>query len=238
MITKRPSDDADEPDSSPSDADALSYGDGEIHFFWHFMQGSIMYPDTRWRLRHHRGFCERHSFAWLAVESAFRPHFLHGPAILYTDLMERARSVVRMHGPLRRLRVRRGLRETGPCLMCEIGYTPGSKRSAGMARPELIAIGRDLLPVTELVRSTESSWQRWVCGRCAGTSAVPRCRSHLREELLRGNVQLALVEEVAGHAARFEHSFVWGYQGTEIAEDHTASSAPSAGAAAGGPGWR
>jgi len=64
----------------PTEAWQLS--DGEIHYLWWYMQGSIMDPGVRQRLRRAWGMCGRHAWGALAVETAFRPGFLHGPALL------------------------------------------------------------------------------------------------------------------------------------------------------------
>jgi hypothetical protein len=59
-----------------------------VNFFYWFIQGSIMIPETRWRLRDASGFCQRHAWAHLAIETSFRRRFVLGPAILYEDLIE------------------------------------------------------------------------------------------------------------------------------------------------------
>jgi hypothetical protein len=47
--------------------------DGEIHYLWWFIQGSIMEPEMRGRLRR--------TWGALAVEAAYRHGYLHGPAV-------------------------------------------------------------------------------------------------------------------------------------------------------------
>jgi len=103
--------------SSPPRREDLRPSPGEVHFLWFFIQGSIMVPDTRAQLRRAWGMCRRHSFTLLAVEAAFRHGYLHGPALLYEDLMERALAAFNLRGPLQEIRVAHRLRDTGPCLM-------------------------------------------------------------------------------------------------------------------------
>jgi hypothetical protein len=92
---------------------------GEVGFLHAFIQGSIMDVEVRWRLRHGWGLCPRHSAAWLSLEAAFRPHYLHGPAILYADLMERASAAFAQSHPMRETRVRHRLCARGPCHLCD-----------------------------------------------------------------------------------------------------------------------
>jgi len=55
---------------NPNSADELvswPLSDGAVHFFYWFIQGSIMFPDTRDALRGSWGFCERHAWACLSA---------------------------------------------------------------------------------------------------------------------------------------------------------------------------
>jgi hypothetical protein len=45
--------------------DGWQLSEGEIHFHYWFIQGSIMIPETRCRLRRAWGLCERH--AWGSI---------------------------------------------------------------------------------------------------------------------------------------------------------------------------
>ncbi len=67
--TRRNPNSAGEPVSRP-------LSDGAVHFFYWFIQGSIMFPDTRDALMRSLGFCKRHAWACLSVEMAFRDRFL------------------------------------------------------------------------------------------------------------------------------------------------------------------
>ncbi len=63
----------------------------------------------------------------MVVEAAFRSGYMHGPAVLYEDVMGLAMAAFEMHGPGQYGRLRRRLRQKGPCLMCEEGYGHESK---------------------------------------------------------------------------------------------------------------
>lgn len=195
--------------------DDLAPSAGEVHFLWSFMDGSIMIPETRERLRRAWGMCVRHSFGWLALEAAFRPHFLHGPALLYEDLLERAVRAFAIGGPFVRLHLRWRLRERGPCLMCELGYGPHSR---GVPPEDVFARGRDLRAIHRFVLAGEPWWRAHVCGECAGSGAWPRCRPHLLASLGRPGLDIAaqceLVAQIASHITRFSRSFRWELRGT------------------------
>jgi hypothetical protein len=204
-------------------SDLLRFSDGEIHFLWHFIQGSIMIPDTRRSLRRSWGLCDRHSFGFIAIETAYRHDYLHGQAVLYKDLMKRAAAALNAPAPLYAVNVAFKLRATGPCLMCKLEYGPTSK---GAARPELIEQGRDLGPIRTFANDTAPYWRVRVCGRCAANDSRPRCRIHVREELISGSCdapeQRALVQYIFEHVTRYARSFVWGHHGTDTVEDRGA----------------
>ena len=204
-------------------ADLLRIGDGEIHFLYWFIQGSIMNPSTRWKLRHFWGMCDRHSFAFIAVEAAFRNCFLHGQAVLYEDLMERAIAVFKAPAPFYAYKIAGRLKESKSCLMCDSGYGPDSK---ALYHPEYIEKGRDLRPIRAFAGATASLWSPRVCGRCAGNDTPLLCRIHLREALLQGNCDLqeqrTYVQDIFKRISRYAQSFVWGYQGTDTPEERAA----------------
>jgi hypothetical protein len=99
---------------SISNPEPFKLSDGEIYFLWWFIQGSIMSPMTRKRLWNGWGMCERHAWAFIAVEAAFRGDYLMGPAILYEDLMQRALASFFPRGLMKLVRIKRGLYEKGP----------------------------------------------------------------------------------------------------------------------------
>ena len=199
--------------------------DGEIYYLWLFLLwGSIMEPDVRWRLRHAWGFCERHSWAFLSVESAFRPSFPYTSALLYEDLMERARHAFGLTGPLRARRLRHALREQGPCIMCEMHYGPASR---AVAPGGVLERGRDVSPLLTFAEATKAWWSPAVCGVCSGAGEPARCRRHLRDEL-RGRTAYQiedskrLVQAATEHIARYARSFRWESRGTDSDEDRAA----------------
>ncbi len=205
-------------------AEKLDASDGEIHYLWWFIQGSIMDVGIRWRLRRAWGMCERHAWSAVAVEAAFRPNFLHGPALLYEDLMERALRALELGGPWQPRRVARRLRATGPCLMCEMGLGPASP---GITSPELIEQGRDASSFRAFAERTRKHWAETVCARCLGEGASPRCRPHLLEEISRGgSIDLgehrAFMKNTLRHLVAYSRSFRWECRNTETDEDRAA----------------
>jgi hypothetical protein len=199
----------------------LELSPGEIHFLWWFIQGSIMNPDTRARMRKAWGFCERHAWGWMAIEAAFRSGYMHGPAVLYEDLMERAVMFFEVSGPMQHSRVRRSLREKGPCLMCEEGYGPDSK---GIVKPAIVKQGRDLSGLRSMAQRTQPYWRKAVCGRCAGTASTVRCRKHLLKEAYPSSTMefsshKELVIDIFSHLVKYACSYRWEFRGTRTEED-------------------
>lgn len=205
----------------------LIISDGEADFLWWFIQGSIMDADVRARLYAHWGLCPRHALAFFVVEAAFRPHLIHGSAILYHALMQRAQHALDARG-LHALApsglVRRALRASGPCHMCSLGYGP---RSTGNAPAERLAQGRDFANARAFARDNRRGWLPYICGQCAGTGVGPPCRRHLIESAGHdGGAALraahATVADIAAHLARFERAFRWDSRDTDTDEDRGA----------------
>lgn len=153
---------------------------GEVHFLWWFMQGSIMDPEMRRDLRLAWGMCDRHGVGALGAEAAFRHGYLHGPAILYEDLMERAAQALALCGPLARARLARRLRSRAGCRMCELGYGP---HSASFIARDRVEQGRNLSPLRAFLSQSRAHWMSTVCGRCSRSAAKVCCRLHLLEAL-------------------------------------------------------
>jgi hypothetical protein len=219
MIVAEPLDRRSNP---PSEEWQLS--DGEVHFMWCFIQGSIMIPETRWALRRAWGLCARHAWGAILGEAAYRHGYLHGPVQLYEDLMERAVAAFQLRGPWDARRVARRLRDRGPCLWCSIGYTRDSR---GTAREDLIRTGRDPRALREFAGHTRPYWRPTVCGRCVARSSSSRCRRHFREDVSAGIItdvgpHRALIENVLAHLAVYSRSFVWEHHGIESDEDRAA----------------
>jgi hypothetical protein len=197
---------------------------GEIHYLYWHIQGSIMEPETRQALRKAWGFCERHAWAAMLVESAFRPGFLHGPSILYENIMSRALPAFDLSGPLLALRLRFSLREKGPCLMCEMGYGPGTEGKAGR---DIIETGGNPEHLRAFARRTAQYWSETVCGVCNNSDSLERCRRHLTEDADRGflpaiSLQRDLVRSVHDRLVVYARSFVCGYHGTATDKDRAA----------------
>src|SRR5208337_4046275 len=120
---------------------AFQLSPGEIHFLWWFIQGSIMFPSTRDQLRRAWGMCERHAWGFISIDAAFRGGYLHGPAVLYEDLMGRAFTAMDVNALMSPGRMLRKLREKEPCIMCEGRYGPDTK---GAVNADRVQKGRDL----------------------------------------------------------------------------------------------
>lgn len=197
---------------------------GEVHFLWWFIQGSIMTPSTRERLRKAWGMCERHAWGWMIVEAAFRSGYMHGPAVLYEDVMGQASAAFKMQGPIQAGRLKRRLRAKGPCLMCEEGYGPQSK---GFVKPEIVARGRDLIEIRALARITFPYWRKTVCGICSGDGSQVRCRNHLvwsasHDRPGELSASRELVSYIDQHMIDYARSFQFEFRGTNTLEDTAA----------------
>jgi hypothetical protein len=197
--------------------------DGEIHFLWWFIQGSIMNPFTRQRLHKAWGLCGRHAWAFICVEGELRHAWMHGPAILYEDLMERVVGVFDSLSPglLKRWRLAKDLAEKGPCIMCETGYGPDS---VGYPWPNVVARVRGLRETRAFAQKTMRYWLPTICGTCSGTGAFQRCRRHLVEDAARGGLNeigrhRELVYYIVHHIRAYSRSFRWECRGTETMED-------------------
>ena len=209
---------------SISNPKPFSLSDGEIHFLWWFIQGSIMSPMTRERLWNGWGMCERHAWAFIAVEAAFRGDYFMGPAILYEDLMHRALVKFSNRGFLKPWRVQKGINHRGPCMMCEMKYGPDTK---GAAEPELLEKGRNLLEIQSFAKKTYHHWKKPVCGQCAENSSIHKCRRHLIGSLSKGSIKRLsfhgdLVNYIACHIKKYMLSFRWENRGTETVENMAA----------------
>lgn len=204
--------------------DRRPLSDGELHYVWWYIQGSVMEPGVRWRLRRAWGMCQRHAWGALAAEAAFRHNYLHGPALLYQDLLDRGVRAFDLKGPWPEQRIARRLRTRAPCLMCDMGLGHSSRSGRDPAR---FAHGRDLAMVREFAEATREHWRDTVCGTCAGGGATSRCRPHLLEELRDGRarhlaLQQALLAEILHRLAAYSRSFRWECRNTETDRDRGA----------------
>jgi hypothetical protein len=195
--------------------------EGEINYLWWFIQGSIMSPDVRARLRRAWGFCERHAWAAILVEASLRDGYMHGPSILYSDMMQRAMAVLDASGPGKNLRIETGLREKGPCIMCEMNLGP---EAVGIINKTILVKGQDAAPLRRIYERSRNYWEHAVCGRCLGNNVGPRCRRHFVEEAPSGFIenlpaQRALVSDILNRINKYSRSYRWEYQGTRTVED-------------------
>jgi hypothetical protein len=202
---------------------ALPLSEGEIHFLWWFMfEAGIMVPETREHLRQSWGFCERHSWGWLGIECSYLNHFVHGPAVLYEDLIEHAQTA--FSRSLYSLRLQGRLRSRKPCPMCDSGYGPQSK---GYPKPEALKRGRDLTNLRSFAGQARPYWEKYACGLCLGQpNSEFLCRLHLLNELSQG--QLAskeldkqkhfMVDYLAEQIKIYSRSFIWQWNHTRTTE--------------------
>jgi hypothetical protein len=183
-----------------------------------------MYPSTRDRLRKAWGLCERHAWGFISVDAAFRGGYLHGPAVLYEDLMDRAFTAMDVNALLSPVRMLRKLREKEPCTMCEGRYGPDTK---GAINEDRVKKGRDLTELRLLARRAGPYWRPTICGRCAGTDAVQRCRRHLMEDIAMDLVDnfdehRRLVTGIAHRLSIYAQSFQVEFRHTRTDEDMAA----------------
>lgn len=207
-----------------SSEEGFQLSPGEVHYLYWYIQGSIMVQEIRQSLRKAWGFCERHAWAAMLVESAFRSSFLHGPSILYEDIMSRAVPAFDLSGPLQDFRLRINLREKGHCFMCEMGFGPDTK---GQVRAEIVETGGNPAHLMAFALKTRTYWIGTVCGRCSDSGSLQRCRHHLMEDATKGRLDSVslhrnLVRNVYNHLVVYTRSFVWGYHGTATEEDRAA----------------
>lgn len=183
-----------------------------------------MIPHIRNELRKAWGMCERHAWAALFVEAAFRSDFMHSAVLLYEDLMEIAVRALNARGAAKLFRIRLTLNESSPCIMCKMGIGPHSK---AIAREELIETGKNLSNIIQFSRKTMNYWKETVCGICADQRSPIRCRKHLLEDLskitdLVMESQRNMVNYIFKHLSHYSRSFRWEFRGTEMDDDRAA----------------
>ena len=214
----------------PPPQEGLLLSDGEVHFLWWFIQGSIMNPETRQRLHRAWGLCSRHAAGLLMVEAAYRHGWLHACAILYLDLVERAVAALAAGGPLAGERIRGRLRARGPCLMCELQL---EQAGGGAASADLLARGRDPSQLRHFAASCRPFWTQQICPRCQAGAPGPLCRPHFvaaqrTPPWLVGSVDDLVRQErsalgaIARHLIAYARSFRWEHRGPDGPEDRAA----------------
>lgn len=208
----------------PPDIIKFQLSGGEIHYLWWFIQGSIMFPHTRFQLRKAWGFCERHAWGAILVEASFRHGYMHGPAILYEDLLGPAVQAANLQGPLKNLRLLKNLRNKGPCIMCEMNLGPETR---GAASADIVERGRDLKELRVFAQRTKTYWEKTICGRCLGNGSWLRCRRHLIEDASKGAMGSLLphhdlLDYILQQITLYSRSFRWEFHGTDTEENKAA----------------
>jgi len=199
---------------------------GEVNFLWWFIQGSLMNAPVREDLRRGWGPCERHTLAVLIIENALRPHYLHGPVILFHDLIKRAVAAYAYAWPLHDLRTRLALTPSRPCHFCALGIDAASR---GDVPHDRFVHAGDETNLRNFMADTHDGWRSWVCPACTGRSGQGGmlCRRHLLDD---GKAwdhrefasQREKLEGLADHLDRYERAFSVDYHGTDNAADHAA----------------
>lgn len=214
----------DEIHDSPSRTLTPPLSTGEVNFLWWFIQGSLMNAPVREDLRRGWGPCERHALAVLIIENALRPHYLHGPVILYHDLMKRAVAAYAYAWPLHELRTRHALTPTRECHFCALGIDASA---TGDVPYDRFLRATDESSLRNFMLMTHDGWRPWVCPRCTGMAGGRLCRHHIVESRgtwERGELEeeRASVELLAQRLCHYERAFSVDYQGTETTLDRSA----------------
>jgi len=210
------------PEVPASDVDSgFTMSDGEVHYLWYFIQGSIMDPFTRHWLRRAWGFCERHAAVYLVVDCAYHQIYLHGAAILYEDLFLHAQLYFKRYSMVP-VALHMRLSNRRKCPMCELGY---DEKSRSFATEETLKRGRDLTNLRELSSRTSVHWKQQVCEMCLGKNEGQHlCRQHFLHESsyiqIKGlELQRQHVTYLADQLIRYSRSFQWEYRDTGTLEN-------------------
>lgn len=144
----------------------------EVRQLWWFLDGAIMYADTRIALRRSWGLCPRHAWCMALVEIELRGGVPFATAVLYADLTAGAHAALSGHhlrSPLHRLEGR------GHCPTCEYAARADDEPYEWRERAE--AVNRR----SRFTALLDDSWQDAVpraCPACTGNGGAP-CRLHL-----------------------------------------------------------
>ncbi|HUZ32694.1 MAG TPA: hypothetical protein VMV19_11435 [Xanthobacteraceae bacterium] len=199
-----------------AEAEPLGPTDGEINFFWSFIQGSLMNEETWFALVRGCGFCERHAWIHIGIEMSFRGDYLLGPTILYGELIDRAVRGIGDRASARPLLAQRRLQATGPCFVCALSVKGAT---AGACPQSRLKRGRDDGELRAFAKRTEPLWQKFLCSECLGqefdTADARRCRRHLLAAFDRGThvdfaKQKTMLEDLSMRLARHQASFIAG----------------------------
>jgi hypothetical protein len=190
----------------------------EINFLWSFIQGSITIPETWNALMRSYGFCERHAWIHISVEMSFRDEYLLGPAILYSELIEKALSAVSRLQSVGQHSLEHALRSRGPCFLCSMNLR--NSASAGAAPGSRLDRGRDISTLRAFAGRTAPVWRSWLCPKCAGHQYArldpTLCRQHLIAAMrARTPVDISaqgnMLQDLFDHVAHYQ-DFVSGWR--------------------------
>ena len=157
----------------------------EVRATWALIDGDVMQPMIRRRLRRSLGFCPRHTWLHALVEvessrASVNPAADHQPfdsCVLYAELLGEAAVRLRTRATLRRYRrwtTRSPFAAEGRCPLCEPSGTgihvPSSTGSVtGSAEPEaasLPVLVNTPLEAARWCRDTLGAWESRACPRC------------------------------------------------------------------------
>lgn len=148
----------------------------EVKQLWWFCDGAIMAGSTRTHLWQARGLCSRHSWFFFCAESELKYQPL-GVAILYEDLVGRARQVLRRHRADRGRK--HGLVAQESCLTCDyVAAATVGNLAFLLERDQVEAAVRS----RAWVRGSSAVWRPRACPQCLPEHEHPEgvlCREHL-----------------------------------------------------------
>lgn len=142
----------------------------EVKQLWWFIDGAIMSPESRARLRTAWGFCPRHTWSFFLAESELRG-FPRGTLILYEDLLELAVGAVGSR------RWASKLRSTGDCPTCNYIGPADPRRLEGGWDEDIAKVNRRTVS-TALLEGCHDAWRDRGCPSCVGGGGL-LCRTHL-----------------------------------------------------------
>lgn len=189
----------------------------EINFLWSFIQGSIVIPETWNALLRGYGLCERHAWVHVSIEMSFRDEHLLGPAILYTELIEKALRAVSRPQFVGRHATEYGLRARGPCFLCTMNLR--NNASAGASPRARLDRGRDTSTLRAFAGRLAPVWRSWLCPECAGCECVGTaptlCRQHFIAAVHSNapvdiSTQRNMLRDLSDHMAHYQDSFLFG----------------------------
>jgi hypothetical protein len=164
------------------------------------------------------GFCERHAWIHISVEMSFRDEYLLGPAILYSELIEKALGAVSRLQSVGQHSLEHALRSRSPCFLCSMNLR--NSASAGAAPGSRLDRGRDISTLRAFAGRTAPVWRSWLCPKCAGHQYArldpTLCRQHLIAAMrARTPVDISaqgnMLQDLFDHVAHYQ-DFVSGWR--------------------------